>query len=266
MKMLRIFIEEKFEKRSFRRGAADGPHRGDEREEREADDPHLVAYVHRLSGDGRAHDRRPRRAQARARVHLRADGRPQAGRVRSDANVPRPLRRPQDRGEKARVSTVETPREVRAQAKYVRMSPRKARLVAEHIRGRSVPEARAVLAFTAREAAGVLQKVLQSAVSNAEANHGIAEDQLYVKATYVDGGPVMKRWRARARGRVARIRKRTCHITVTLVEAPPVAAPAVEEPAQAEATEESPAPKRKPAAKKATAAKKTPAKKKASAT
>src|SRR6266853_1305408 len=101
--------------------------------------------------------------------------------------------------------------------KYVRMSPRKARLVAEHIRGRSVPEARAVLAFTSREAAGVLQKVLQSAVSNAEANHGIAEDRLYVKTTYVDGGPVMKRWRARARGRVARIRKRTCHITVTLV-------------------------------------------------
>jgi large subunit ribosomal protein L22 len=131
------------------------------------------------------------------------------------------------------------------------MSPRKARLVAEHIRGRSVPEARAVLAFTSREAAGVLQKVLQSAVSNAEANHGIAEDRLYVKATYVDGGPVMKRWRARARGRVARIRKRTCHITVTLVEAPPVAAPAVEEAAPAEVAE---APKPKRAAAKKTAA------------
>jgi large subunit ribosomal protein L22 len=147
--------------------------------------------------------------------------------------------------------SVETPREVRAQAKYVRMSPRKARLVAEHIRGRSVPEARAVLAFTSREAAGVLQKVLQSAVSNAEANHGIPEDRLYVKATYVDGGPVMKRWRARARGRVARIRKRTCHITVTLVEAPAVAAPAVEEAAPAEVAE-APKPKRA-AAKKTTA-------------
>ena len=168
------------------------------------------------------------------------------------------------------MSSVETPREVRAQAKYVRMSPRKARLVAEHIRGRSVPEARAVLAFTSREAAGVLQKVLQSAVSNAEANHGIAEDRLYVKATYVDGGPVMKRWRARARGRVARIRKRTCHITVTLVEAPAVAAPVVEEAAPAEAAE---APKPKcAAAKKTTAsgskkksASKRPAKKKEAA-
>jgi large subunit ribosomal protein L22 len=168
------------------------------------------------------------------------------------------------------MSTVETPREVRAQAKYVRMSPRKARLVAEHIRGRSVPEARAVLAFTSREAAGVLQKVLQSAVSNAEANHGIAEDRLYVKATYVDGGPVMKRWRARARGRVARIRKRTCHITVTLVEAPVVAAPVVEEAAPAEVAE-APKPKRA-AAKKTTAsgskkksASKRPAKKKEAA-
>jgi large subunit ribosomal protein L22 len=168
------------------------------------------------------------------------------------------------------MSSVETPREVRAQAKYVRMSPRKARLVAEHIRGRSVPEARAVLAFTSREAAGVLQKVLQSAVSNAEANHGIAEDRLYVKATYVDGGPVMKRWRARARGRVARIRKRTCHITVTLVEAPSFAAPAVEQAAPA-AVAEAPKPKRA-AAKKTTAshskkktASKRPAKKKEAA-
>ena len=161
------------------------------------------------------------------------------------------------------MSAVETPREVRAQAKYVRMSPRKARLVAEHIRGRSVPEARAVLAFTAREAAGELEKVLQSAVSNAEANHGIPEDRLYIAHAYVDGGPVMKRWRARARGRVARIRKRTCHITVRLAERPVQAPPA---PLQTEpAAAEVPKPKRKPAAKKTANAKKTPAKKKASA-
>jgi large subunit ribosomal protein L22 len=164
------------------------------------------------------------------------------------------------------VNTVETPREVRAQAKYVRMSPRKARLVAEHIRGRSVPEARAVLAFTSREAAGVLQKVLQSAVSNAEANHGIPEERLYVKTTYVDGGPVMKRWRARARGRVARIRKRTCHITVQLAEMPQ-AAPTVETP-EVQVAEEAPKPKRAPARKTTAAvskkktASKRPAKKK----
>src|SRR5437867_9298937 len=123
------------------------------------------------------------------------------------------------------------------------MSPRKARLVAEHIRGRSVPEARAVLAFTSREAAQALEKVLQSAVSNAEANHGIAEDRLYISQAYVDGGPVMKRWRARARGRVARIRKRTCHITVLLTERPQ-AAVATPPPAAEPATEEAPKPKK----------------------
>ena len=162
------------------------------------------------------------------------------------------------------MSTVETPREVRAEAKYVRMSPRKARLVTEHIRGRSVPEARAVLAFTSREAAQVIQKVLHSAVSNAESNHGIAEERLYVKAAYADSGPVMKRWRARARGRVARIRKRTCHITVLLAELPQ-AAPTVE-PVQAEAAEETPAPERAPARKKTAAAKKTATSKKKTAT
>jgi large subunit ribosomal protein L22 len=163
------------------------------------------------------------------------------------------------------VSTVETPREVRAQAKYVRISPRKARLVAEHIRGRSVPEARAVLRFTAREAAAELEKVLQSAVSNAEANHGIAEDRLYISAAYVDGGPVMKRWRARARGRVARIRKRTCHITVRLTERPQPVVATQAPPAAEPTTEAAEKPKSKPAAKKATTAKKPPAKKKASA-
>jgi large subunit ribosomal protein L22 len=99
------------------------------------------------------------------------------------------------------------------------MSPRKARLVAEHIRGRSVPEARTVLAFTQRAAAREIEKVLRSAVANAEANHGLNGDSLVVSAAYVDEGPVMKRWRARARGRVARIKKPTCHITVKLVPA-----------------------------------------------
>src|SRR5437899_3412889 len=114
--------------------------------------------------------------------------------------------------------------EVRAEARWVRISPRKARLVAEHIRGRSVPEARTVLAFTQRAAARELEKVLKSAVSNAEANHGLLGDDLLVSAAYVDEGPTIKRWRARARGRVARIHKRTCHITVKLAENPAAAA------------------------------------------
>jgi ribosomal protein L22 len=135
------------------------------------------------------------------------------------------------------VSTVET-QTVRAQAKWVRTSARKARVVAEHIRGRSVPEARAVLAFTQRAAARDLEKVLSSAVANAESRpdlhwHG---DDLVVASVTVDEGPTLKRWRARARGRVARIKKRTCHITVTLV---PAEAPA---PAPARRAKAAPAP------------------------
>jgi len=110
---------------------------------------------------------------------------------------------------------------VRAQAKWVRTSARKARLVLDHIRGRSVPEARTILAFTARAAATDIEKVLRSAVANAEANHGLDGDELVVEAAYADEGPTLKRWRPRARGRVNRIKKRTCHVTLVLAEQPP---------------------------------------------
>jgi large subunit ribosomal protein L22 len=122
------------------------------------------------------------------------------------------------------VAAVQTPEwEVRAEAKWVRISPRKARVVAQHIRGRTVPEARTVLAFTQRAAAHEIDKVLRSAVANAEANHGLNGDALLVYACTIDEGPTVKRWRARARGRVARIRKRTCHITVRLTANPKLA-------------------------------------------
>ena len=117
---------------------------------------------------------------------------------------------------RARTQTVEERQEVRASAQYLRVAPRKARLVVEHIRGRPVPEARTVLAFTPRAAAREVEKILASAVANAEANHGLIGDDLIVSAAYVDEGPVIKRWRARARGRVARIQKKTCHVTIRL--------------------------------------------------
>jgi large subunit ribosomal protein L22 len=109
---------------------------------------------------------------------------------------------------------------VRAQARWVRTSARKARVVLEHIRGRSVPEARTILAFTQRAAATDIEKVLRSAVANAEANHGLDGDDLVVEAAYADEGPTLKRWKPRARGRVNRIRKRTCHVTLVLAEVP----------------------------------------------
>jgi ribosomal protein L22 len=105
---------------------------------------------------------------------------------------------------------------VRAQAKYVRSSPRKARLVCDHIRGKSVEEARAILAHTPRAVARDWSKLLESAVANAEHNHELVGEDLYVKAVHADDGPTIKRFRPRAMGRATRIRKRTSHLTILL--------------------------------------------------
>ena len=115
---------------------------------------------------------------------------------------------------------------VRAQARWVHSSARKARLVTDLIRGRSVPEARTILAFSSRAVAKDVEKVLRSAVANAESRPDLhwQGDDLVVAAAYADEGPTLKRWRARARGRVARIRKRTCHITIELAQGSPVSA------------------------------------------
>jgi large subunit ribosomal protein L22 len=122
------------------------------------------------------------------------------------------------------MAVVEQEREtVRAQARWVHSSARKARLVTDLIRGRSVPEARTILAFSTRAVAKDVDKVLRSAVANAESRPGLhwQGDDLVIVAAYADEGPTLKRWRARARGRVARIRKRTCHITIELAQGTP---------------------------------------------
>ncbi len=126
---------------------------------------------------------------------------------------------------------VSEPRTVRAQARWVHASARKARLVTDLIRGRSVPEARTILAFSQRAVARDVEKVLRSAVANAETHPDLHwnGDDLVVVTAFADEGPTLKRWRARARGRVARIRKRTCHITVELAQ-PAVSAAAVAAP------------------------------------
>ena len=132
---------------------------------------------------------------------------------------------------------------MRAEAKWVRLSARKARVVLTHIRGRSVPEARTILAFTQRAAAIEIEKVLRSAVANAETNpllHWNGDD-LVVQAAYADEGPTLKRWRPRARGRVNRINKRTCHITIELAQNPKADRPRTQR-AAAPTTTEAPAP------------------------
>jgi ribosomal protein L22 len=117
---------------------------------------------------------------------------------------------------RAAVETPTAPPVVRAQAKYVRSSARKARLVCEHIRGKGVDEARAILRFTPRAVARDWSKLLESAVANAEHNHELVGDDLRVSEAYADEGPTLKRYRPRAMGRATRIRKRTSHLTIKL--------------------------------------------------
>ncbi len=108
--------------------------------------------------------------------------------------------------------------EVRAVAKYVRMSPRKVRLVAEMVRGRQVEEALAALEHVPKAAAKPIAKAIRSAAANAEENYGLASADMYIKNHTVDGGPTLKRGRIGARARFKPILKRTSHITVVLDE------------------------------------------------
>ena len=109
--------------------------------------------------------------------------------------------------------------EVKAVTRYVRIAPRKVRLVTELVKGKPAEEALTILKFLPKKAARLVSKTLQSAVANAEQNPNIDVDTLYIKNIYVDGGPSMKRWRARAMGRATRILKRSSHITIILDEA-----------------------------------------------
>jgi ribosomal protein L22 len=105
---------------------------------------------------------------------------------------------------------------VRASARYMRVAPRKARLVADQVRGLTVPEARTLLAFSARGASRDVAKLIASAAANAENNHDLVADDLRIAEIQVDEGPTLKRWRARARGRATKIEKRTSHVSVAL--------------------------------------------------
>ena len=111
--------------------------------------------------------------------------------------------------------------QVRAVSKYVRLSPQKCRLVADQIRALPVSKAIEVLQFSPKKAATPIKKTLESAMANAEHNEGADIDELKVASIMIDEGPVLKRWRARAKGRASSIIKRTCHITVTVSDDQP---------------------------------------------
>jgi large subunit ribosomal protein L22 len=108
--------------------------------------------------------------------------------------------------------------EIRATAKFVRISPQKVRLLMDQIRGKRVEDALNSLSFTPKKGAHMLMKLINSAVANAEQNSGIDVDSLRISKVFADEGPTLKRWRPRARGRATRILKRTSHLTVVLDE------------------------------------------------
>ena len=108
--------------------------------------------------------------------------------------------------------------EAKAHLKYARISPRKVKIVCDLIRGKDTKTAKAILAQTPKAAAELMLKLLNSAVANAENNHEMDPDNLYVSETFANPGPILKRIRPQARGRAFRILKRTSHITIVVAE------------------------------------------------
>ena len=160
--------------------------------------------------------KRQRRTRAKAKPKAEEPKEPEAKAEKAkaeEAEAETPKAAPARRGGAEAPATAAL---VRAQARYVRTSARKARLVCDHIRGRSVEEARAILDFAPREAARDWSKLLESAVANAEHNHELVGDELKIKDAHADEGPTLKRYRPRAMGRATRIRKRTAHLSITL--------------------------------------------------
>jgi ribosomal protein L22 len=155
---------------------------------------------------------KPRRTRARAA----AAEEPAAGAAKPPAAPRRPRGRPAIRRRNGKAEPVRDDVLVYATARYVRSSARKARIVCNHIRGKSVPEARAILQFAPRAVAKDWAKLLNSAVANAEHNFELIGDELRIKEAYADEGPTLKRFRPRAMGRATPIHKKTSHLSITL--------------------------------------------------
>jgi ribosomal protein L22 len=158
----------------------------------------------------------PAAKKPRSRARAAKASRPEAeGAAASETGVDKAAVGPARRVSRSRQKTKPAVL-VSAQAKYVRTSARKARLVCDHIRGKDVQQARAILAFTPRGVARDWSKLLESAVANAEHNHELVGEDLRIYSVVADEGPTLKRFRPRAMGRATRIRKRTSHLTITL--------------------------------------------------
>ena len=165
-----------------------------------------------VKADAPAPKRRRRKAEPKAKAEETAPAAAKSEEKEAPAATSKPRRAPARAGADAPSETAV----VRARARYVRGSARKARLVCDHIRGKSVVEARSILEFAPRAAAQDWKKLLESAVASAEHDHELVGDELRVAEAYADEGPTLRRFRPRAMGRATRIRKRTAHLTITL--------------------------------------------------
>jgi ribosomal protein L22 len=169
-----------------------------------------------VEGEAGGEVAKPKRARRKAAADAPADApadKPKARRIRRKTEAPAA---PAAKSKRPAHDYGDNPPMVRAHAKYVRTSARKARLVCDHIRGKSVEEARAILAHASRDVARDWSKLLESAVANAEHNHELIGDELRIAAVKADEGPTLKRFRPRAMGRATKIRKRTSHLSITL--------------------------------------------------
>ena len=162
--------------------------------------------------------KKPAATKAKAEAEPAAEAKPVPEKKPAEkAEEPKEPAKPATRPSRSRSRAPEGERvTVRAHAKYVRTSARKARLVCDHIRGKSVVEARAILSLTPRHVARDWSKLLESAVANAENNHELLGDDLKIFSVTADEGPTLKRFRPRAMGRATPIRKRTSHLTILL--------------------------------------------------
>jgi ribosomal protein L22 len=135
--------------------------------------------------------------------------------AKAETKAKAPARKPAAKRAPAKQEAPERP-VVSARARFVRVAPRKARLVADQVRGLALDDALPLLRFSTRSAAQDIRKLIESAAANAEANHDLVADDLFIKDIHVDEGPTLRRYRPRALGRATRINKRTSHIAVAL--------------------------------------------------
>ena len=182
--------EEKPKPKRTRKKKDDEPKAGDAKADEAADEPSADEVAEKAKPD--EVDKPKRRRRGAAEVSASTSRKPAARREQDGKVI------------------------VRAKARYVRTAPRKARLVVDHIRGKSVDEARAILIHTPRAASRDVLKLLDSAIANAENNHELVADELKIDRVFVDEGPTLKRFRPRALGRATQIRKRTSHMTILL--------------------------------------------------